>query len=310
MTEADAAATPTAGALLRAARERQGLHIAALAAAIKVTPRKLDALENDRWNELPDATFTRALAQTVCRSLKIDPRPVLELLPPAESMGLERSGGSINEPFDQGRGGDGGGWVGAAIRPLVAAALLLLVAAAVIYLVPADWWSGDRDAAPAVVVVPQPAQPAASDAAASAPAGGASAAAAGGTGEPARGETVFATPGGTAAAPMDGAAGPAAAGAATGGAAGGAGTAPGPGAAPSGILQVRASDASWIEVRDAEGRLLLSRTVLPGEAVGLDGAPPLRLVVGNAPATTLTFRGREVDLAPHTRDTVARLELR
>ncbi len=41
----------TAGSLLRAAREKQGLHIAALAAAIKVAPRKLDALENDRWNE-------------------------------------------------------------------------------------------------------------------------------------------------------------------------------------------------------------------------------------------------------------------
>jgi cytoskeleton protein RodZ len=67
--------SPSAGALLRAAREKQGLHIAALAAAIKVAPRKLDALENDRWQDLPDATFTRALAQTVCRTLKIDARP-------------------------------------------------------------------------------------------------------------------------------------------------------------------------------------------------------------------------------------------
>ena len=78
MTES-APEKPGAGALLKAARERQGLHIAALAAAIKVSPRKLDALENDRWDELPDATFTRALAQTVCRTLKIDARPVLEL---------------------------------------------------------------------------------------------------------------------------------------------------------------------------------------------------------------------------------------
>ena len=70
-----------AGALLRAARERQGLHIAALAAAIKVSQRKLEALEADRFDELPDATFTRALAQTVCRQLKIDPKPVLERLP-------------------------------------------------------------------------------------------------------------------------------------------------------------------------------------------------------------------------------------
>ena len=55
-----------AGALLRAARQQQGLHIAALAASIKVTPAKLEALESGRIQELPDATFTRALALTVC----------------------------------------------------------------------------------------------------------------------------------------------------------------------------------------------------------------------------------------------------
>ena len=37
-------APASAGALLREARERQGVHIAVLAAAIKVSPRKLDAL--------------------------------------------------------------------------------------------------------------------------------------------------------------------------------------------------------------------------------------------------------------------------
>ena len=67
--------------MLRAAREKRGLHIAALAASIKVSPRKLEALETDRYDELPDLTFTRALAQTVCRALKIDAEPVLAKLP-------------------------------------------------------------------------------------------------------------------------------------------------------------------------------------------------------------------------------------
>ena len=66
MTEPQAAAGAGAGAgagaLLRAARERQGLHVAALAAAIKIPQRKLEALEAGRFEELPDATFTRALA--------------------------------------------------------------------------------------------------------------------------------------------------------------------------------------------------------------------------------------------------------
>ena len=51
------AAGGSAGALLRAARERQGLHVAALAAMIKIPQRKLESLEADRLDELPDATF-------------------------------------------------------------------------------------------------------------------------------------------------------------------------------------------------------------------------------------------------------------
>ena len=89
----------SAGAQLRAARERQGLHIAALAAAIKIPQRKLEALEADRFDELPDATFTRALAMTVCRALKIDPAPVLAQLPQGGPQGLGKVNGSLNTPF-------------------------------------------------------------------------------------------------------------------------------------------------------------------------------------------------------------------
>ena len=59
--------------LLRAAREAAGLHIAALAAALKVPVRKLEALEAGRYGELPDLTFARALASSACRHLKVDP---------------------------------------------------------------------------------------------------------------------------------------------------------------------------------------------------------------------------------------------
>jgi cytoskeleton protein RodZ len=75
------------------------------------------------------------------------------------------------------------------------------------------------------------------------------------------------------------------------------------------LVQLATSEASWIEVRDARDRVLLSRTVQPGERVGLDGTPPLRLTIGNAGATELSFRGQPVDLAPRTRDNVARVEL-
>ncbi|MEO5733502.1 MAG: helix-turn-helix transcriptional regulator, partial [Rubrivivax sp.] len=100
------AVSSSAGALLRAAREGQGLHIAALAAAIKVSPRKLDALENDRLSELPDATFSRALAQTVCRTLKIDARPVLALLPAAGATSIEPISRTAHAPFRERSGRD------------------------------------------------------------------------------------------------------------------------------------------------------------------------------------------------------------
>jgi cytoskeleton protein RodZ len=85
---------------------------------------------------------------------------------------------------------------------------------------------------------------------------------------------------------------------------------PASGAAPAALLSLRVSLESWVEVSDAAGRTLLSRTVQPGERVGLDGTPPLRLTVGNAEATEILFRGRAVDLLPATRDNVARIELK
>lgn len=299
MTEAaEPAGAPTAGGLLRAAREKQGLHIAALAAAIKVAPRKLDALEHDRYDELPDATFTRALAQTVCRTLKIDAAPVLALLPQADAAALDTVNGGLNAPFrERPMRDDGAAFAIAAIRPMTLAGLVLLVAAAMVYFVPEGSWqrllAGGREAiapaasAPAAVAVvpavpavpvtePAPAPLAADSAAsaASAPPAPAPATA---------GETVFGAPRAEAAASEP--------------------------AAPPRLVQLRTSDASWIEARDTRGQLLFSRVVQPGESVGFDGVPPIRLTIGNAPATQLSFRGKPVELASSTRDNVARLEL-
>jgi cytoskeleton protein RodZ len=300
------------GALIRAAREKQGLHIAALAAAIKVSPRKLDALENDRWHELPDATFSRALAQTVCRTLKIDPRPVLERLPPADSSSLEQVAGTLNTPFQDGQGRAATGLSAAAIRPMVWASALLALAAVVVYFLPAGWLGGgapteatSTDTVLPPLTVPAPESPPAATAppAVDLPASAAAAGLAAASGVAASpvpgtvGETVFSVPSPAEAAAV---AGP-----------GALPTAPASAeAAPAGLVQLRASDASWVEARDAGGQLLLSRTVLPGESVGLNGALPMRLVIGNAGATELGFRGRPVDLTPLTRDNVARVELR
>jgi cytoskeleton protein RodZ len=283
MTE-PAAEKASAGALLRAAREKQGLHIAALAAAIKVAPRKLDALENDRWDELPDATFTRALAQTVCRTLKIDARPILDLLPHPGAVALEHGIGGLNAPFQGRPGVDVPGLAGTAIRPMVVAAAVLMVAALVVYFLPPALWTAGEPSAPNVSSPAPTPLPAAAAVVPAASAAAVTIEAAAPAASAASGETVIPAPppeaAGSAAAP-----------------------------AVAGLVQIRTSEPSWIDVRDASGQVLLSRTVLPGENLALDGAVPIRLIIGNASATQLGYRGQPVDLAPRTRDNVARIAL-
>ena len=291
----------TAGAMLKAAREKQGRHIAALAAAIKVSPRKLEALEADRWAELPDATFIRALALTVCRTLKVDPLPVLERLPPANT-GLFLPGRSVADtPFRDRPGRVEPGLSGFAFKPLIWAAAVLVVAALSVLFWPQHWWpvpdAGERPAA----LVPSTAAPVAdlADASASAPASGsapvAAPAASQPSAQPVSGSSAAPTP--TAAAVAETVFSAPAAGVA------------GADLGTTGLLSLRTAEASWLEVRDGRGQILLSRTVFPGETVGLDGALPLRLTVGNVAATQLVFRGRPVDLASRARDNVARFDL-
>jgi cytoskeleton protein RodZ len=84
MTEETTTSTPsstTAGALLRQLREDAGFKLDVLAQALRVSPAKLEALETDCLDDLPDAMFARALTLAVCRQLKTDAAPVLALLP-------------------------------------------------------------------------------------------------------------------------------------------------------------------------------------------------------------------------------------
>jgi cytoskeleton protein RodZ len=89
----------TAGSMLRSAREAAGLHVAALAVAMKIPVKKLEALESDRLDLLHDAVFVRALAASVCRTLKIDSAPVLAKLPSNTLPRLNSDERGINAPF-------------------------------------------------------------------------------------------------------------------------------------------------------------------------------------------------------------------
>ena len=71
------------GALIKAAREKEGLHLAILSVNLKVSVKQLEALEADQFDKLIEPVFARALAAKVCRMIKLDPTQVLSLMPVA-----------------------------------------------------------------------------------------------------------------------------------------------------------------------------------------------------------------------------------
>lgn len=272
--DASSASGATAGSLLRRARQAQGMEIATLATLIKVAPRKLELLEADRLDELHDATFARALAQTVCKTLHVDAAPVMALMPQAGGLRLDQLNQGLNTPFrDRPTSVLSRDWSMLA-KPVVWAPAVIILAAVGLYLWPVPSVGPSKTVSG---VVP-PASSPASGGVASAPTVAV---------EPVV-ETVYSAPVQPEAA---------------------SGSAP-VAATVSGLLQLRTSAQSWVEVLDARGQLLLSRVIQPGETVGLDGSLPLKVKIGNSAGTQLTFRGEVVELASHTRENVARLELK
>lgn len=147
--------------ILREAREAQGVHLAVLSVAMKVSVKKFEALEAGRFEELPGFTFARALAASACRHLKIDPEPVLAQIPLAESPRLGYAETSMDTPFHSPSvtGNRSVVWLS---RPaaLVAAALLVGVLLLVFWpkTKPSDLAPAAQPSADVLVSSPEPAQ--------------------------------------------------------------------------------------------------------------------------------------------------------
>lgn len=73
----------TAGQRLKAARLQAGVDLMVLSAKLKVPVDKLEALEADQHPSDQSPVFVRALAASVSRQLRLDPAPILALLPQA-----------------------------------------------------------------------------------------------------------------------------------------------------------------------------------------------------------------------------------
>jgi cytoskeleton protein RodZ len=267
--DVSATAVSSAGSLIRAAREAQGLHIAALAVSLKVPVKKLEALEADRLDLLPDVVFVRALASSVCRALKVDATDILAKLPQTSAPRLEHAQQSINTPF---RMPTDDSAASAALAGLKSSAALetpnpdstasgtAMGAGSVLTsdggVRPASAGTGDTQATLALssnVSVANSSPSVASP-------------------------TMAMTAGGTAVA--------------------------------DGMVVFRATGESWVEVIDATGKVTLRRLLLAGEAVGANGALPLRVTVGRADQTTVLVRGKPFDGESLVRDNVLRFEVK
>jgi cytoskeleton protein RodZ len=74
-------------------------------------------------------------------------------------------------------------------------------------------------------------------------------------------------------------------------------------------LKLRFRGPSWVEIKDASGRVLMTGLNDSGSEAQVSGVRPLRVIVGNAHQVQLYLDDRSVDLEPHTREAVARVTL-
>lgn len=299
------AAAVSAGALLRQARQAQGVALGDLAATLKVPVEKLQALEDEDWQRLPDVVFLRALAQTICRTLHLEAAPVLALLPQQKVTALAPQGG-LNAPMRE-RGVPSILATNTQHSPWPWVVLLLIVLGGGGYLgvqwMAPEWVRGVSTTVPApsdpVGDSPlfSPAGPEESDGGNmgdGAQAGEVPTVQAAALMQPALQEEEGAQPGFAAPAPVAQAE-PAAAPAA---------------ASVSPVLRITAKGATWVQVLDAQQRLLIEKILQDGEVFSTSAPKPLTVAVGKADLATVEVNGAPFDVQAVARSNVARFEVK
>lgn len=72
------------------------------------------------------------------------------------------------------------------------------------------------------------------------------------------------------------------------------------------IIKFRFRGEAWVEIKDAQGKVLFSRLNARGSEAEVSGKPPFQIVVGNAPDVDMFYNNEEFPLEPHTKVAVAR----
>ena len=74
-------------------------------------------------------------------------------------------------------------------------------------------------------------------------------------------------------------------------------------------LEFNASQETWVNVTDVNGKEVYSKIIFAGSRESIDVKPPVNVTVGNAGATSMSMNGKNIDLAPHSRNNVAHIKL-
>jgi cytoskeleton protein RodZ len=281
----------SAGETLRRQREALGLSVSEVANSLKLNPRQVEALESGRFDQLPGTAFTRGFLRNYARLLKIDPAPLLAGLQASvtsETVELSPASNAQGDMPQVGRGR-----FRRSVIPGVLAALALFG------IVVAGWYydtQRKKVADELIASAPAPAEEAAS----TPPAGGVPAAE-GDTGkapevtpaaaDPAAGQTTqTAVPLPVPVKVEE--------------------PAPAPAAVAGGkdrLVFDFAQDA-WIEVKDKNGKVVVTKLGKAGSREEFEVAPPMAVVIGNARSVKLERNGQPVDFGLTGKMTIARLK--
>lgn len=276
------------GQALKSGREAAGLTVAEIGEKLKLSARQIEALENDDFAALPGNTFVRGFVRNYARLVSLDPQPLLEqlsVLLPQERVqaAMPKVGEATALNVIIKTRSQGPSW-----QVWLMAALGLLLGTGVVF------WYLQQQPAPMVTlpaasvpaVVPASAPAVMISEIASAPEAASSVASAVPASQVASRPAAASSP--MASRPVAQVAS----------------------AAGAGMIRLVTEYDSWVQIRDADGQVLVSQVMGQGAERVLSGRPPFQIKIGNAPKTKLYYHGQPVDLAPHSRADVATLELK
>ena len=299
---ADNAQPRLPGAILAAERERQGLGAADIAQRLHMSVWQVEALEAGNYAKLPRGPFLRGFVRNYAKFLGVpaddllarladaaprDPAP--RIIVPSQNIRFDPLSDRMANPY---------------VKAAGIAALVISLGFAAMY-----WWVFIRHAAPVAAAARKPeSAPAPVLAPLPAPAPVLSTPPA----EPPKTIAAVPTPEPPKAPPAKAAAQPAKAAAAPAAEAAKPALAmsiarPVAASEPGSVLKFRFKGRSWVEIRDARGKVLMTGLNDPGSETEVSGKPPFKVVVGNAPEVRMFLNDREFDLEPHMREAVARV---